>query len=319
MAFNLVTNNQLDAVADAESWEKGQGAYFKDTLKICCQRDSGKVFSNDKWLERIEKYKKLGATDDDVQWTTSYADKHSYHLCIRPADHFGKCKFSPADFTKPKTPFRSKLQDALANPGANKYPFTNRGGSIGMAPILDKNKLQELFPTEYRGENFYKTNKLDNVGIREQRAATGYQSATCLVDMLAMTTRLRGATEWLSFDPDEKDMFNQHVEYLINFYKNMYNVSIVNKDGFLCGPILPDSIPELSINQFGKGQEDDEDENQFSIQFTHIHPVTNNKFMTRGFNLWFATKKENNMMGIMSYPEFKLAATEASLDRQFIK
>ena len=315
MAFNLVTQNQIDAVNDAEAWEKNEGSYFRDTLKICCLPDTSKVFGEDKWDHRIEKYTTLGATSDDIQWTSEYADKHSYHLCIRPAGHFGKCKFSPADFTKPKTPFRSKLQDALANPGANKYPFANRGGSIMMAPILDKNRLQELYPTVYRGDNFYKTNKLDNVGIREQRAATGYQSATCLVDMLAMTTRLKGATQWLKLDPNEEHMFNQHAEYLIKYYKDMYNVSIVNQDGFLCGPILPDSIPELSIAQFGKGQEDDEDENQLSIQFTHVHPVTNNKFMTRGFNLWFATKKENNMMGIMSYPDFKLAVKEASLDR----
>jgi len=315
MSYNLITQNQLDAIADAESWENGEGSYFKQVLKICCKQNSTKVFSDDVWKHRIEKYKKLGATDDDIQWNTDYANKHSYHVCIRPDGHFGKCKFSPADFTKTKTPFRSKLNDALANPGANKYPFTNRGGAIPMAPILDKNRLQELYPTVYRGDNFYKKNNLDNVGIREQRAATGYQSATCLVDMLAMTTRLKGASEWLKFDPNENKMFNKHVEYLIKYYKDMYNVSIVNKDGFLCGPILPDSISELSIEQFGKGQEDDEDENQLSIQFTHVHPVTNNKFMTRGFNLWFATKKENNMMGIMSYPEFKLAVKEASLDR----
>ena len=51
--YNLVTQNLIDAIADAEQWEKGQGSYYTDTLGVCMKSDKDVCFEENTWNRRI--------------------------------------------------------------------------------------------------------------------------------------------------------------------------------------------------------------------------------------------------------------------------
>jgi hypothetical protein len=100
MTFNLVTQNLIDAVEDAESWEKGEGSYYTDILGLCMKSDKDRCFENSTWNRRIVDLKSAGATQEDISFWENSSIKHSKYKCILPKGHSGNCKFSASGVTK---------------------------------------------------------------------------------------------------------------------------------------------------------------------------------------------------------------------------
>ncbi len=295
MAFNLVSSNLINAFVEAESWEKGEGNYYKDQLGLCLKESVDLCYGVDTFKRRIDDLASAGATIEDIEFWKDMGQKYSKYRCILPVGHSGKCKFNLNGITK-HSGLNLKINDAINNPGASGV-FMNRAGAICCQPVMDKISADKI-----------KKTNIKNVAVRLERAATNFQVATGLIDTLTLASLVKGARQVIKLGAFES-IVREHTNYLIKYHKDKNNVNIINKDGFLCGPILPDTYPEISIDQFGSGTGTDDYD---SIQFTHIEPVSDKKFMSRGLNVLFATKVENGLMLKYSLEDARKLWLEAS-------
>lgn len=279
MSYNLVSENLIKAFEDAENWENSIGLYYKKELQICFKESEDVCYGKDTFERRILDLKSAGASNEDVDFWKSMGLKHSKYKCILEKNHSGKCKFSITSLTN-HSGLKLKINDAINNPGANGV-FMNRGGAICCQPTLDKESADKI-----------KKTKIKNVAVRLERAATSFQVATGLLDTIAFASLIKNSESVLKLG-GMKSIINRHAEFLKTYHKENNKINITNDEGFLQGPILPKTYPLIKLDQFGSGTGSDDYD---SIQFTHIEPVSNDKFMSRGLNILFATKVENGLM-----------------------
>ena len=299
MSYNLVSENLVNAFKEASLWELSEGLYYKNELGLCLLESKDLCYGEETFKRRVSDLQSAGATTDDINFWTEQGNRHSRYKCILEKGHTGKCKFSLTGITS-HSGLKLKISDAVANPGATGV-FMNRAGAICCQPTMDKLSADKI-----------KKTNIKNVAVRLERAATSFQVATGLLDTIAFASLVRGAETVLSLG-DMKNIVNRHARFLLSYHKEKKNINIVIDDGFLCGPILPKTYQEITLSQFGSGTGTDDYD---SIQFTHIEPVSDSKFMSRGLNILFATKVENGLMLKFDLNKAKELWKEASNDNR---
>jgi hypothetical protein len=312
MAYNLVTKNVINAYNKAKEWENGEGRYYTDVLGICGKKMTESMRPAT-YNSAIDKLKKYGATADDIIfWEKS--KEHTKRICILPKGHKDNCLCEVKPFNKNNTSARVKntvcdifdkglnlkVRDALMLPGATGI-YYNRRGSTAYAPVM----CSESGSIIHR--QFGKpTSKGEECVAKLERAATGYLMATALLDTLALASLVRGFDAIAKFhSPEMEEMVKHHAKFLVNYYKNKYDINITNDSGFLCALFLRNTYPEYSLAQFGSATGNADDDDRSSMQFSHCEPTAVNEFMSRGLNVLFLTKAENTSMGTWSILEYK--------------
>ena len=117
-------------------------------------------------------------------------------------------------------------------------------------------------------------------------------------DFASLLTLQKGNVYKKNFAPDIISKFQEHAEYLVKFYKETYNIRIVNDEGYLCDPWTLETLEQEWWNAKEKSK------NRNQIQFCHVIPVCSDKYLTRGMNVIPMTRDTNYQQGDRSFPEF---------------
>jgi hypothetical protein len=123
-----------------------------------------------------------------------------------------------------------------------------------------------------------------NLGIRLAMGSTRYMMALAYLDMYAMIMRVPLAEAHLEPTAAFKKILDQRWQELKTFYQSK-ELIIYTEDDCLQDPIQHSAI---KLEQFGQGHTD-----LMGIQFGHVEPISEEKWMTRPFNVLPLTRKTN--------------------------
>jgi len=296
--ISMITENNYSAIEDAEQFEKNS-VY----TEIMCGKevDGGanpSTFKND--LARIIKY--INPRPDDINFWVSFKESFGKARCTLPKGHSGPCSCKLAGFFTKS--FQLKIRDChMAPPGngtnitilANRH-FRNEGGQIDRAiarEIVEVHYpfLKDLPTKEKNGE------KKVGAFVPIENGSTGFMIATATFDLVALMTRQEGIEYKKDFTSDVHKKYEEHAEYLINHYKTVHNMTIVDSSGYLCDPW---SLERIKANQYNTKSSDD----FAQVQFGHVFPISDERYMTRGLNILPLTRETNAAQNKRSFPEF---------------
>ena len=265
----FVTEDLKTAVTEARQFE--ESGEYNDL--ICLKECAGGVKEDtfNKSIESIKEY----ASEDDIAFYKFFCSLFSKPKCCLPKGHKGKCKSSYFSFFSKN--IANKIKDCDTTPGDN--------------DILFKNRARRVFPVQVNKEQYtklnakykWKGNVLLKAGIPVENAGTPYTIATAHFDFAAILMLQKDIEHKLPEDIEEKLILRSH-EIVKEFEEQ--NIYIVDKDGYLCDPVLG-----LTIEKKWYNIDDKRDPNQ--IQFGHVNPLQSDKYMTRGGNVLPITRRGN--------------------------
>ena len=265
----LVTPQNRAAVAEAVEFQENS-AYAE---YICGKSCNGGV-KEKTFTESLDRLDHVDITNAERDFYDSFFHSHSGAICCLPKGHSGKCRTTLAGFFTDK--FANKIKDCNTAPGADDVLFKNR--CKRSFPIQVTKRQETTLRSEY---NLKQKVKL-KAGIPLENAGTNFTVATAEFDFAALLLLQKGVT--YTMPADIKEALHYHALRLVIQY-NKRGIFIV-KDGYLCDPILGDVLePEWYTI--------DDDRSPYQIQFGHVTPLSDTKFMTRGGNVLPLTRRAN--------------------------
>ena len=265
----FVTEDLKTAVTEARQFE--ESGKYNDLI---CLKDCAGGVKEDTFNKSIESIKKY-ASEDDIAFYKFFYSLFSKPKCCLPKGHKGKCKSSYFSFFSKN--IANKIKDCDTTPGDN--------------DILFKNRARRVFPVQVTKENYtklnakykWKGNVLLKAGTPVENAGTPYTIATAHFDFTSALMLQKDIEHKLPEDIEEK-LILRSSEIVKEFEDQQ--IYIVDKDGYLCDPVLG-----LTIEKKWYNIDDKRDPNQ--IQFGHVNPLQSDKYMTRGGNVLPITRRGN--------------------------
>lgn len=205
-------------------------------------------------------------------------------ICMKEAGHQGPCSkapYKPKGVDKTTKGIIQKITDPFNNPGGDPNPLQNRGGSRNGLIQLD-NASEKLIRQKNKTIGIRPENK--NLGIRLAMGGSKYMMALAYLDMMACIYNVKGAKGLFKFPPAFEKIVQQRWQELKDYYFEK-ELPIFDDHDNLQDPILSVTV---DIDWFGKGHED-----LMGIQFGHVDPISEEKWMTRPFNVLPITRKTN--------------------------
>lgn len=267
----IVDNHRL-ALRDAERFQNAAAVYHE---QMCGQPTNARGFTEKKLNDAIDLFIENGADEEDVLFVSGFATLHGQSVCCLPKEHEGPCKHK-LDTLFDKV-FESKLKDCFITPG-NKGLFFNRAARHFPIQLLRTARL-DVGPTD------------EPFAIPIEFGGTGFTTATAYFDWAALITKVKGFIPTDAFKP-YLETYEDHAEYLRDYYQSIYRMQIVNDEGYLCDPF---TLETLSLDMWAEGHE---------IQFAHVLPVSDSAYRTRGLNTIPATRRTNMLQGEKPWTEF---------------
>ena len=268
----FITSKHLEAVDDAHRFIRDASVYHDH---MCGSRTTARGFTEAKLENAIELFKEHGATAEDIDFVRAFALIFGHSCCCLPVGHKGPCKHK-LDTIFPEI-FESKLKDCFITPG-NKGMFFNRAARHFPIQLL-RTARYTVGPTD------------DPFAIPIEFGSTGFMTATAYFDWGSLITQVKG------FEPTEAielylDTYQEHSEFLRDYYLTNYRMQIVNDEGYLCDPF---TLETLDLDMWAEGHE---------IQFAHVLPVSDSAYRTRGLNTVPTTRRTNMLQGEKPWTEF---------------
>ena len=173
--------------------------------------------------------------------------------------------------------FGGKLKDCFITPG-NKGMFYNRAARHFPIQLL-RTARQTVGPTD------------DAFAIPIEFGGTGFTTATAYFDWGSLITHVKG------FEPTDAikpylNIYQEHGDFLREYYLTNYRMQIVTEEGYLCDPF---TLETLDLDMWEEGHE---------IQFAHVLPVSDVSYRTRGLNTIPATRRTNMLQGDLPWTQF---------------
>lgn len=264
-------------------WDKNTGKQEIGRLGICGKNIESRGTEH---IRRKQSLINLGflTAADSAELEEIHQSGFQDGICMKEAGHSGPCSKTPYKIKgkdKISKGILQKITDPFNNPGGDPNPLQNRGGSRN-GLIQLSNEYEKLI----RQKNKHIGIKAENcnLGIRLSMGASKYMMGLAYLDMMACVYNVKGAKELFDFSIDFKKIVEQRWEDLKKYY-DLHQLPIFDKEGYLQDPILGITI---QLDWFGKGHED-----LMGIQFGHVDPISEEKWMTRPFNVLPLTRKTN--------------------------
>lgn len=266
-------------------------------------------------LKKLQESKRLTQEEKDFL-INKVEEGFQNSICVKEKNHKGKCSnlpYLPKEYKFGKIPKENrdplkvgvngiiaKIKDPVNNPGGDSCPLQNRGGSRNNITMFDKSSEKDLrqYAKDKKKETYF-----TNLGIRLSMGATKYMIATAIIDMFAMIYFTKDAKELFKIPKNFEDLLTQRWEELKTLHLND-GLIIFDRNNNLQDPIDHRTI---EITDYGVGHT-----NLNGIQFGHIKPIREDKFMTRGGNVMPLSrgsnlKQSNSDLKVVPIDQFKHA------------
>jgi hypothetical protein len=284
-------------------WDRTVGQSEIERLGLCGQFIStkkSKVKGTDKftWQVRFDKLEQSGKLNFLERAFLEELEKDRFQdkVCILLKDHKGKCSNKPylpkvpKHMRAKKSEEKSRIQkiieglfakicDPENNPGGDPLPYQNRGGSRNNLTMVDKDTAKEIRALAKKSK---KEKYFTNLAIRLSMGASSTMISLGILDMLVCSYHVKDAKEIFS---KYSNITPEYIKILEQRWKELKDINlkaarplvIFDKHNNLQSPINNKTI---ELEQFGKGHTD-----LTGIQFGHIQPVSELKWMTRPGNI----------------------------------
>jgi hypothetical protein len=270
-------------LTEGQDWDRTVGAPEVERLGLCGKNieSRGEAFER-----RTESLKKLNFLNDEdgTYLGQVYSSGFCNTICLKEKNHVGKCQSTPYKSNTANEIGRGinqKITDPFSNPGGDPNPLQNRGGSRNGLIQLDNNTEKSI---RQKNKDIGILKENTNLGIRLAMGSTRYMMALAYLDMYAMIMRVPLAEAYLEPTAAFKKILDQRWQELKTFYQSK-ELIIYTEDDCLQDPIQHSAI---KLEQFGQGHTD-----LMGIQFGHVEPISEEKWMTRPFNVLPLTRKTN--------------------------
>jgi hypothetical protein len=288
------------ALEDGKIWDETVGHPMLQRIGCCGKNIKSKKQTNKKtgkktWEDRLDKIRSIPGqlSQENEQFlieleSSGFQDK----ICIKEKGHKGKCSHQP--YLPKETKFkknldeedrdpllvaingiRAKIKDPENNPGGQPCPLQNRGGSRNNLTMFDKDTEKHIrnVAKKKKREKYY-----TNLAIRLSMGATPAMIATATLDMIAMIYHSKDCAQYLPVTERFKQILDQRWAELKELYLNCEPPMIIfDRNDHLMSPV---SNRTLELLDYGKGHTE-----LNGIQFGHILPIREDKWMTRGGNV----------------------------------
>jgi hypothetical protein len=283
--YSFVCKDLLDAISDAEDFEKNS-IYAK---VMCGKKLENSGVKEKTMAKAIDRLQDLGLTESEIDFYWKFYETHGKPRCCLPAGHKGACQHLIGSYYADN--FINKFFDCTQAPGADDVIFKNRIARFFGVQLTKENEstLRKMYGLKQK--------KKYKAAIPVHQAGTGFTCATAAFDLASLTTLQYGIEYKKNFSDDVLEAYKKHAQYLVNYYKTEYNMTIVDDEGYLCDPW---SLERLQPDWWNT----DELDNFNQIQFGHVFPVVSNRYMTRGLNILPLTRETNSAQNKRSFPEF---------------
>ena len=205
-------------------------------------------------------------------------------ICVKEQGHTGSCSanpYLPQGNDKISKGIDQKLKDPLTNPGDDPNKGANRSHKRNFPLAYDKDTRA----------NWYKWNKEtgfakehQNAVLRLSMISTGHMMGLAFIDMYSCILHSKGSQEYITINSNFRDILEQRWHELKDLFAKKH-IKIYDNDDHLQDPILWETI---EIDWYGKGGEDLK-----GIQFGHVEPISEDKWMTRPGNVLPITRETN--------------------------
>jgi hypothetical protein len=278
--MSILTKENFEARKDAEEFHKDE-YYNKNVCLKPISRGGIKKKTFDDSIKRL-KNEISHMTDDDVFFFEKIYNEDKTSLCCLPKNHEGKCMLNYDDYFSDR--FHNKLNDCKQAPGGDDIIFKNR---IGRSfPVQLSKKNQKSLKSKY---NLKKNGVKTKSCIPIENASTPFMIATVFFDFASLLLKIQGIENHIKNIPHGiKQLLENHADYLVKYYYD--NGVCILKDEFLCCPVMG---VILDPEWFSKDDDEDSDKSPNQIQFGHVIPICDNKYMTRGRNILPITRRGN--------------------------
>jgi hypothetical protein len=267
----IVTQENIDAINEANKFK--DNSIYNNIM--CCKPKKGgaMIVTISKSLINLEE---IGITESEKSFFLRLHEDNKNYFCCLPNGHSGSCKTTYKSFFSEKAEL--KIKDCQTSPGDDEIIFKNR--TTRSYPIQISNSIEK----ELKERHSLKSRGLKlKAAVPIKHASTPFLMATAEFDIASFILQLE---EPKDMDQYIKDKLNDNFNRLVNFYKSN-GIYITNKYGNLCCPVTGKSITIEMLGEKGDNQ----------IQFGHVDPVSNDKYMTRGENLVLITRLGNSIQG----------------------
>jgi hypothetical protein len=198
--------------------------------------------------------------------------------------HSGSCSaipYLPNGKDKITNGIIQKLKDSFTNPGDDPNKGANRSHKRNFPLAHDKETRSEWYKWN-KETGFKKENQ--NAVLRLNMVATGYMMGLAFIDIYSCILHSKGSEKYLDVSPKFRQVLDQRWDELKKLYAEKH-IKIYNDNDYLQDPILWETI---EIDWYGKGGEDLK-----GIQFGHVEPVSEVRWMTRPGNVLPITRETN--------------------------
>jgi hypothetical protein len=268
---------------EGQEWDRTVGVLEIARLGLCGKKIEAR---GEAFERRTSSLKTLDflSDEDGIYLGQVYATGFCDKICLKEKNHVGKCQATPytADSTNEVSRgINQKITDPFNNPGGDPNPLQNRGGSRNGLIQLDGDTEKSI---RQKNKDIGILKENTNLGIRLSMGSTKYMMALAYLDMYAMIMKVPLAETYLEPSREFKKILDQRWQELKTFYQDK-GLIIYTEDDHLQDPIQHTAI---KLEQFGQGHTD-----LMGIQFGHVDPISEEKWMTRPFNVLPLTRKTN--------------------------
>jgi len=269
---------------DGVEWDKTIGKPLLESLGLCGKLipSKSKVYFDKKNYLCEAKF----LDDKGMTWLEKNIDSTNWMstICTREKSHTEKCNCSPylpPGDDKISSGITQKLTDPLTNPGDDPNKGANRSHKRIFPLAFDKETRSSWY--EYNKKTgFLKQNQ--NIALRLPMVCTGYMAGLAYIDMYACILNSKDSSQYLNIPPVFRQILVKRWEELKKLFEEK-KIKIYDQDGFLQDPMLWETI---QIDWYGDGASDLK-----GIQFGHVDPIRDDKWMTRPGNVLPITRETN--------------------------
>lgn len=299
---------------ESVEWDKTVGRPTIERLGLCGKDIESRSSVYD---HKFEVQKKSGfMTDDEGKYIADVVKNGFMNcICVMEKGHHGSCSatpYIPKGKNKIINGIVQKLKDPLTNPGDDPNKGANRSHKRNFPLAHDKETRSEWY--KWNKETGFK-NENQNAVLRLNMLATGCMMGLAFIDIYACILHSKGSEKYLDISSRFREILEQRWNELKELYAKKH-IKIYDDNDYLQDPILWETI---EIDWYGKGGEDLK-----GIQFGHVEPVSEEKWMTRSGNVLPITRETNlnqssaslyNVMDRMRVSVRKQDHWESTLDK----
>jgi hypothetical protein len=264
----ILTSDNYNAINESVEFENN--SFYKDLI---CGREISKGGPKlSTIMSSLIQLRKIGLTDEEYNFFMDRYNNHSKPICCLPKNHDGTCQMKYENFISEK--YHIKTKDSYTGPGDDDIIFKNRYGRT--YPIQISNSQESILKRNYDLKN---SNLKLKAAIPIKQASTPFMVASSQMDICAFINKI----EKQNFPKYLSDFMDDHFNTLKTYFEKN-NIYITDDDGDLCCPVMGVKILPNYINE-------NAGDNQ--IQFGHVESIRNDRYMTRGMNVIFITRRGN--------------------------